>query len=622
MTLSTIFKTKPKKEQVLFFISVVWIFTILSAWDVRQALFLGESFNKLAVGDYWVLSNYISWMPIAVEVSEGNLFPGQNLAESLESHVGLLPYISLWLSGLLIHIFGAHGATLVGSILFPVLSYILMVLIYKRYLPMRWAISLASLGILGFSSAPFRDFIAGLLAGEGWVELGVNQFPDILNFPFPSISLLSFLAMFFFSTQRLYMSKRRSVLLSIFWSLQVYVHAVNAIIGIPFWLVFFGITIWRSNRNLWNKRQTKHFLLQLAIIVLVCMPAIVTTLYQTSGAELEFLVARNTSDLLVDWSFIAAYFILPVVTLIIAYWVFRIDPHELVFKFLPIGIIMFVELAIILLWQIAGVGIPEELLLTRIGLYFLHIFYFAPSIYCMHRTVLGYHSGTESLQILGKIRFAISWVLKNASSVYLPIFVVLLTAFSIASSERSFQYFQENVVQTHQDSSAVFDLLIEGSKPGDTLVGPNNIVNASLMSNNQYKTLWSNSIVSGVSVNVAIERFALYAKIIGWSEDQYLAFMLPSKSFSKYSSKKINLLSSDPVSGLGYWLTLHNKVMGSKEKEDLTSYLLNAYRSINIKDKLLKYNVKKIIIDKQSKYAKDMRGRVDGQYKIINLNNL
>ena len=123
------------REYILFAVSIVWVFIILSAWDVRQVIFLGEYFNKLIAGDYWVLSNYTSWIPIALEVSEGNIFPVHSLSGDTESGVRFFPYISLWLSGSLIYIFGISGTILIGSVLFPVLSYIVMTLIYKKYLP-------------------------------------------------------------------------------------------------------------------------------------------------------------------------------------------------------------------------------------------------------------------------------------------------------------------------------------------------------------------------------------------------------------------------------------------------------------------------------------------------------
>ena len=84
-------------------------------------------------------------------------------SENTESGFRFFPYLSLWISAFLIYIFGTPGSVLYGSLVFPFFSYIILTLIYKRYLPWGWSISLSSLGILGFSSAPFREFLAGLL---------------------------------------------------------------------------------------------------------------------------------------------------------------------------------------------------------------------------------------------------------------------------------------------------------------------------------------------------------------------------------------------------------------------------------------------------------------------------
>ena len=181
----------------IFLVSIVWIFAIFSAWDLRQYIYLGEYVDSLFIGDYWVLNNHVSWISLSNKVSQGNLFPVYSFYDDIGSEFKFFPYISLWFSGLLLFFLGSFGSSLAGSIIFPVLSYIFMTLIFKNYLPWRWSISLASLGVLGFGSASFRDFLFGLIMGHGWLNLGANSFPDITNFPFPAISLLSFLFVFY-----------------------------------------------------------------------------------------------------------------------------------------------------------------------------------------------------------------------------------------------------------------------------------------------------------------------------------------------------------------------------------------------------------------------------------------
>jgi len=603
----------------IFLVSIVWIFAIFSAWDLRQYIYLGEYVDSLFIGDYWVLNNHVSWISLSNKVSQGNLFPVYSFYDDIGSEFKFFPYISLWFSGLLLFFLGSFGSSLAGSIIFPVLSYIFMTLIFKNYLPWRWSISLASLGVLGFGSASFRDFLFGLIMGHGWLNLGANSFPDITNFPFPAISLLSFLFVFYLSIKKIHMSKRRMTLLSIFWGMQSQVHIVNAIIGIPFWIGLLILLTFRSNRNHWGVDQTKQLLIQFFIVLLICLPAIFSIWDQIVGNEgLSLLVTGSENLDPVNWLVITFYFAVPLIALVLTFWVFRVDPYEIIYKFTPIWIVMSVELILVLLWSIFGIGIPTELLFNRITLFFLHIFYFIPPIYYMNRFKFNYHSGTESLLISQKIRSVLYWFFKDASLVYLPLFFLLLTAFSVSSSEKSFQYFKSDVVPAYKEFNKTMSLLSEDVSTGEVLIGPNNITNISLMYLGDYKTLWTNKLISTDNVNEVIERFALYAKIIGWDEDEFLLFMSPSNL--TYSTKKLMLNSRSAVPGLGYWLTFNNKIMKDVEVGKLALRLRDVYKKMNSSKKLKEYNVKKIVVYKDSAFANMSDGRVFDEYKIIDIN--
>ena len=210
------------------------------------------------------------------------------------------------------------------------------------------------------------------------------------------------------------------------------------------------------------------------------------------------------------------------------------------------------------------------------------------------------------------------WFFRDASLEYLPLFFLLLTAFSISSSEKSFQHFKEYVVPAHKEVSKIIHLLSEGVESDEVLIGPDNITNISLMYLGDYKTLWTNKLISTDNVNEVIERFALYAKIIGWDEDEFLLFMSPSNL--TYSTKKLMLNSRSAVPGLGYWLTFNNKIMKDVEIDKLILKLKDIYKKINVNKMLKEYNVKKIVVNKNSVFAKRHKGKVIGEYKIIKLN--
>ncbi len=611
---------KLHNRNLLFLISIIWIAVLFSSWDVRQFLSIGEHINKLTYGDYWILSNHTSWLSLSNEISRGNIFLNSSLLNYEESGLRFFPYLSLWFSGLLIYIFGESNTLLISSILFPTLSYIFLTLIYQHYLSWRWSISFAALGVLGFSSIPFRDFLLELITNTESSSVGFLNSPDILDFPFPSISLLLFLIVFYLSIKRKYMSKKRAIALSVLWGIQSQVHIINIIFGIPFWLGLLALRMWRSNENHWSTQQSRQLLINFGVILVICIPMLVsifTNPVQSGG--LELLSGTSERSFFIDW--LVYYFLMPLVVLGIVYSMFRIDPYELLFKFLPVWVAMLVELLLVLTWELLGVGISSELLFSRVGLFFLHIFYFVPAIYYMHREHIPYYSGTEALPISNKVRSFLIWFFKDASLLYLPLFVIFLSSFSISLSEKSFDFIKNTSVPIHQNNQRTISLVTNNLQYGDLVVGPNNLTNISIMSKGEYNTLWSNRVISTLDEKTVIDRFALYAKLIGWSEKEFLLFMLPSNDEFKYSNTILDLSSPNAIPGLGYWMTYNNKEISIREKNSFSTKLRNLYNSTNIMEKLMEYNVKRIVVLGQPEYIKTIDSRVDGEYSVFDLVN-
>jgi hypothetical protein len=587
-----------KNENMLFFISIVWILVLFLSWDLKQILASGLSFSGTILGDYWAISSQATWLPLAAEVSRGNLFPIDPFSGQGDSAFRFFPYISLWLSGLLISIFGVGGSLFIGSSIIPTLSYIFMVLIYRCFLNWRWSISLSVLGILGFNAAPFREFLIGIFLGGDWINLGADSLPGAIGFPFPAISLLSFLMVFYFSIQRGYMSNQRSIILSIAWGLQSQIHIINLIFGIPFWFLFLALKIWRSTNHHWSYDESKRLAMNMIIVASICLPMVVSIWSQFNhGLGLDYLSGSEKGSNSFDWFFIIAYCFFPLLVLQIAYKVFRVDPYELLLKFLPVWVAMSVELFLSLAWQLFGIGLPSELLLSRLGLFFLHIFYFTPAIYCMHRSTGSYYVGSESLLLSSRIRSFFIWLFRDASLVYLPIFLIFLTVFFLVSSEKVYQKFQDIGFINNQKSELIDNLLLSEIKPGEVLIGPDNVTNLLLPLKGRYGGLWTNRIISNSNSVEVIERFATYAKVIGWTEKQFLSFMLPGTKSFNYSDVMFDISGNNVVPGFGYWLTFHNNSMHSVELEDLSLQLIRIYNSTNLNKKLKDYGVRRIVLD-------------------------
>ena len=608
-----------KNGNKLFIISIAWIFFLFLSWDLRQFFASGLSYSVNFIGDYWAVSSQATWLPLIAEISRGNLFPIDPFLGQADSDFRFFPYLSLWFSGLLVSLFGIGGAFMIGSSILPTLSYVFMVLIYRCFLNWRWSISLSALGILGFLYEPFREFLMGILLGEGWLTLGADSLPGATGFPFPAISLLSFLIVFYLSIQRKYMSKRRSIILSIAWGLQSQIHIINLIFGVPFWFLFLGLKIWRSSKNNWSYINTKQLFFHTTIVAIFCIPMIISIWLQfNSGIGLDYLAGPPNVANSFDWFFILAYCVIPLLLLRLAYGIFRVDPYEVLIKFLPVWVAMFVELSLALSWQFFGIGLPSELLHSRLGLYFLHIFYFTPAIYCMHRSIGNYSIGSESLLLSYKIRSFCIWLFKDASLIFLPFFLILLSVFFLVSSEKSYHKFQDFGFLNNQKSELIYSLLISGIKPGEVLIGPDNVSNMILPIKGRYGGLWTNQIISNVGSSQIIERFATYAKVIGWTEKQFLKFMLPSIKPFNQSELLLDISGNEVVPGLGYWLTYHNNLLSSVQLEDFSSELIRVYSSINLNEKLKDYDVKRMVLENELQYNLYSPAKKVGKYFVFN----
>jgi len=332
-------------------------------------------------------------------------------------------------------------------------------------------------------------------------------------------------------------------------------------------------------------------------------------------------LARESSGLAqVDWFFLFAYCVLPLSFLAVAYSVFRIDPYELWLKFLPIWVAMVVEIILTLAWQIFGIGIPSNLMQMRLGFPFLHLFYFVPAIYCMCRPNLRYHMGPEGGGFAPRIRSLLSWLFRDASFVYLPFFMVLLTGFVLASSEKSHRNFIDHGFFLNKNNVVALNLLTKNSRPGDMLVGPNASTNIGITITGRYGSLWVNRFSdTHISVDSAIEKFAVLGKIFGWTEDNFLSFMLPQNPPIHLSRKVFSLLSTEAIPGLGYWMVFHKSPLDLRARKKLSNKLRTIFSSTNLAERLKEYNVRRIVMRNKPVFPFLVTNEKVGNYWVINL---
>jgi hypothetical protein len=235
-------------ERVFFILVAIWALTIFSAWPLAIILTTDYVIAPLTGIGEAAFGTVTSWMPLAAETARGNLFPATPSLGQGDASFGFYPYITLWIHGLTIAIFGLKGAAIIGGAIWPAATLVLMVVLFRRFLPRRWAFTLAAVGAIAFSDLPLREFLFGIAQGVGWQDLGVAVAPNLADFPIPSLTLTLFLITLLLSLDRRRLSARRLPFITILWALQSQIHPVNAAVGLIFWFTHFPFELARQNR--------------------------------------------------------------------------------------------------------------------------------------------------------------------------------------------------------------------------------------------------------------------------------------------------------------------------------------------------------------------------------------
>ena len=353
---------------IVLIITLVSLY-IFSLWDFFIFNDLNGKFIGLVNPDNMQISNFSTWLQLNYKIINGDFFLIKEGFLSFNSGTVSLPFLSLWINSILLKLFGLSYTVLIFSILIPSLCFSFILLIYLRYLPLLWSIFLSFLGLFSISEGPFRNFIFSIFKNfPNTFDIDVNK-PDIMGMPFPSLSLLAFVITLFYTIQRTYLSKNRTLVLSFLWGLQIHFHIINAIIGIPFWIITLIIISNKQFRGIWSYDFYKYIFIRILLLTIVCLPSLIMLFLANPG--LHYFINNETNF---NFFTIIMYFLIPLSMLYISYLVFRVDPYEIFIKFIPIWSMMIVELIILLLWIFFRLGIPDELIIGRLGLFFLHLF--------------------------------------------------------------------------------------------------------------------------------------------------------------------------------------------------------------------------------------------------------
>ena len=511
------------------------------------------------------LSTDTSWLPLAAEVARGNFFPNMPSLGTGTSGLSFYPYITLWIHGLFVALFGPSGAGAVGQVLWPTIAFLLMWKIYRIYLPRRWSLMLAAIGLIVFVPLPLRTFLIGLVHGEGWRSVNVPAPPDSAGFPIPSFTLATFLLCFLLSERRRRLSDRRLVFVTVLWALQTQVHLVNAAIGLIFWFSRFPQMLRRQRPELPNGQLVRIFVVQAAIALVTMLPAIIAW-SSVLGSDAFLGQDREAPIGLFGRYYYFTYLILPLLFMAVLYRIIRIDRFELIARFWPVYLLMLVEFALVTVNLWFGIGVSAESIFSRLGVFFLHLFYYVPIIHFLTRANAmppagSYLGGTESHWLAIAVRNTVQWIVNEASKVYLPILFVVLTVYAGASILKVREFTRDTIAVETADARTAVGILTDGASSGSLLVSDIPGVNLMVPVEGRFATLWVSRFSNQIVSDETVARLALYAHLVGWTADDFEAFMAPDMP---PAPAPITFTRGHVPQGVGYWLAFHRTVISGE----------------------------------------------------------
>ena len=236
---------------------------------------------------------------------------------------------------------------------------------------------------------------------------------------------------------------------------------------------------------------------------------------------------------------------------------------------------MVVEFWLIVLWQRFQIGLPTDVIYGRLGIYFLHLFYFVPAIYYANRSFARYYHGFEALALSKYIRLVFTGFFQRCSIIYLPVLCGVLTIFILMGADNVRSNFANQVKIDYEQVSSRAMPFTEGASI--TRLEPPQSAAAEVlrMRSAIYDGRWINRFTDGVSLKQIVGHFASYAQVSGWTKEQYLQFMSYNPNLNTVLPSEV--YKKGPVHGLGHWLITNSVFPRDHGQFDYEALVLSSF---------------------------------------------
>ena len=151
--------------------------------------------------------------------------------------------------------FDSNFPLFLNNFIFPFLSFLVLVIIFYKFLPMLWSVSISLLSILQSNQLHLRDFMfLNIDTDMKYADLAIT------HFPYPSLSILIFLIFILISLninfdQSTSIKKNLIKVLAtlIMWSILIHIQPLDGLLGFIFAFLYLNIKLYkRYNKNIFN----------------------------------------------------------------------------------------------------------------------------------------------------------------------------------------------------------------------------------------------------------------------------------------------------------------------------------------------------------------------------------
>ena len=293
-------------------------------------------------------------------------------------------------------------------VVIPILTWIFLNKIFERFITHRYAALFALLSVSFYHEYSLRQFILDI-ATFNIQGLCTPKILVISYFPLPSLSILSFLLIFKYLVILRIRSIKIDCTQSILCGLYFYVSAVDAIFLILMIILTYII-------QFINNKSLSSLILQVGILGIIMSPGIYS-----------FTPNVENTDYSINKYNLILYNILPLVLAITFFYVKRIDPYEVWYKFKFVYLLLLSEIFLNLIIILGIVELNTEILNRQILHFFAHFLYYTPMIYYGSVKQKKFHFGSESTKKAQAFSDLVYYIIaKSEKKLQLTLFIILL----------------------------------------------------------------------------------------------------------------------------------------------------------------------------------------------------